>query len=61
MPPQGPGVAGANPSYRGDGRHFEATDPGRETPQPSAEKDVESEKAFKELRKYQKALYSWFV
>ncbi len=51
LPPQGPGVGSGQPGYRGDGRHFEAADPGRETPQPLSEKDVESEKAFKELRK----------
>ncbi|ATY67262.1 S-adenosylmethionine-dependent methyltransferase [Cordyceps militaris] len=52
LPPQGPGVGNAQPAYRGDGRHFEATDPGRETPQPITEKDPESEKAFKELCTY---------
>ncbi|OAA36951.1 S-adenosylmethionine-dependent methyltransferase-like protein [Beauveria brongniartii RCEF 3172] len=49
LPPQGSGVGSGQPAYRGDGRHFEGSDPGRETPQPTAEKEVDSEKAFREL------------
>ncbi|OAR02116.1 hypothetical protein LLEC1_01642 [Akanthomyces lecanii] len=49
MPPQGQGAGSGQPGYRGDGRLFEGADPGRETPQPTAEKDAESEKTFKEL------------
>ncbi|KAM3514863.1 hypothetical protein MY11210_001468 [Beauveria gryllotalpidicola] len=49
LPPQGPGVGSGQPAYRGDGRHFEGSDPGRETPQPTAEKEVDNEKAFREL------------
>ncbi|PMB73522.1 hypothetical protein BM221_000945 [Beauveria bassiana] len=49
LPPQGSGVGSGQPAYRGDGRHFEGSDPGRETPQPTAEKEIDSEKAFREL------------
>ncbi|KAJ4153240.1 hypothetical protein LMH87_009737 [Akanthomyces muscarius] len=49
MPSQGQGAGSGQPGYRGDGRLFEGADPGRETPQPTTEKDAESEKAFKEL------------
>lgn len=51
MPPQG-STAGANAAYRGDRAHYDGPDQGRETPQPTTEKDAESEKAFKELREY---------
>ncbi|OAA58801.1 hypothetical protein ISF_06584 [Cordyceps fumosorosea ARSEF 2679] len=48
LPPQGP-TAGGQSAYRGDGRHFESTEPGRETPQPTSEKEVDNPQEFKQL------------